>query len=143
METLYIDTNILLNVILEEELFVETSFRLLKDIEAGKYSAVTSLLTLMEIHRILQKEGKVEKDITDVVQKIPQIGISLVVPDRDDIIRSYEFIKNLWIDPMDSIHLSVAIEMSTIFITRDIELTKKIRSVLKVMTPDDLIPERE
>ena len=86
METLYLDSNILLNVLLEEEDFVESSFKLLQDIEKGRYSAVTSLLTIMEIHRIFQKHGKAENEIAEVIQKIPGIGIEIIIPEREDII---------------------------------------------------------
>ncbi|MBU4266649.1 MAG: type II toxin-antitoxin system VapC family toxin [Candidatus Altiarchaeales archaeon] len=138
MGTLYLDSNILLNVLLEEEDFVESSFELLQDIEAGKYSALTSLLTIMEIHRILQKHGKKEKEIAEVIQKIPGIGIEIIIPEREDMVSSYEFVRTLKIDPADSIHLSVAMESSTIFVTRDEELSKKISSVIKVVKPEEL-----
>ena len=138
METLYLDSNILLNVLLEEEDFVESSFKLLQDIEKGRYSAVTSLLTIMEIHRIFQKHGKAENEIAEVIQKIPGIGIEIIIPEREDIISSYEFIRTLRIDPADSIHLSVAVASSTIFVTRDIELGKKIKKIIKVEEPEHL-----
>ncbi len=138
MEKLYLDSNILLNVLLEEEEFVDSSFKLLQKIEAGEYSAVTSLLTIMEIHRILQKYGKKEGEISEVIQKIPSVGIEIILPERDDIISSYEFVRNHKIDPVDSIHLSIAMESSTVFVTRDVELTKKISSVIKVVNPEDL-----
>lgn len=138
METLYIDTNIILNVIFGEKDFVESSFSLLQKIENNRYSAVTSLLTLMEMHRILQKQGKSEDDIKDVIQKIHMMGIEIILPEKEDIVKAYELIKNLRIDPMDSIHLSVALDSSSIFVTRDKEFANKINSVLRVMEPDDL-----
>ena len=138
METLYIDTNIILNVIFEEKDFVESSFSLLQKIDSKKYSGVTSLLTLMEIHRILQKQGKSEDDIKEVIQKIYMIGIEVILPEREDIVKAYELIKSLRIDPMDSIHLSMALSYPTIFVTRDKEFANKINSVLRVMEPEDL-----
>lgn len=138
METLYIDTNIILNVIFEEKDFVESSFSLLQKIDSKKYSGVTSLLTLMEIHRILQKQGKSEGDIKDVIQRIRGVGIEIILPEKEDIVKAYELIKNLKIDPMDSIHLSVALDASTIFVTRDKEFANKINSILQVMEPEDL-----
>lgn len=138
METLYLNSNILLNVLLEEEDSVESSFELLQDIEKGRYSAVTSLMTIMEIHRILQKHGKAENEIAEVIQKIPGIGIEIIIPEREDMISSYEFVRTLRIDPADSIHLSVAVASSTIFITRDIGLSKKIKEIIKVEEPEYL-----
>ncbi len=138
MDTLYLDSNILLNVLLEEEDFVESSFKLLQNIEKNKYPAVTSLLTIMEIHRILQKHGKTENEITEVIQKIPSIGIEIIIPEREDMISSYESVRRHRIDPADSIHLSVAVASSTIFVTRDIELSKKIKKTIKIVKPEDL-----
>lgn len=92
----------------------------------------------MEIHRILQKHGKTENKIADVIQKIPSIGIEIIIPEREDMISSYEFIRTLKTDPADSIHLSVAMASSTIFVTRDIELSKKIKEIIKVVEPEYL-----
>jgi predicted nucleic acid-binding protein len=67
METLYIDSNIFLNVLLEEEGLAASSLDLLQKVESGKYSDSNVDPSFMEIHRILQKQGKTEEQITNTV----------------------------------------------------------------------------
>ena len=138
METLYIDSNIFLNVVLEEESSADSSYQLLRDIEKGKYSSVTSILTVMEIHRILQKYGKEEHIIGDLIQTIPSIGIEIIVPGGEDLMAAYEYVRTSKIDPADAIHLSIAVSSSTVFITRDKELAGKIKKTIKTKTPEEL-----
>ena len=92
----------------------------------------------MEVHRILQRYGKAENKIIKVIQKIPGIGIDIIIPEREDMVSSYEYVKTLRTDPADSIHLSVAVASSTIFVTRDMELSKKIKKIIKVVEPEQL-----
>ena len=137
MDTLYLDSNILLNVLLEEEGLAESTYKLLQDIEKGRYSAVTSIMTILEIHRVLQKYGKEEGVIENIIQGISSTCIAIIVPERDDLIAAYEYLRTCRIDPADAIHLSVATASSTIFVTRDKELGGKIANIIKTRRPED------
>ncbi|MFZ2456555.1 MAG: PIN domain-containing protein [Candidatus Altiarchaeia archaeon] len=109
IETLYLDSNILLNVLLEDAGLAGASLSLLQKVESGKYSATMSIFAVMEIHRILQKQGKTEEEITDAVRKIPSLGIEIMIPEGSEMISAYEYVKTLRVDPADSIHLSCAL----------------------------------
>lgn len=139
MKTLYLDTNILLNVLLEEKDFVESSSRLLSAIEIGKCKAITSFFTLMEIHRILQKYDKKENDIERIIKTISSSRIEIDLPENMDILNAYELIKRFKIDPVDSIHLFTAIEQGAIFVSRDKTLTAKIKSQINTTIPEIII----
>lgn len=139
MKLLYLDTNIFLNVLLEEEGFVISSLNLLESIEEKRYQGVTSFLTLMEIHRILQKQNKNEAEIQKAIQKISNSAIEIYLPDGTDLLRAYELLRELKIDPADSLHLTVAQEKGAIFVTRDEDLTKKIKQIIKTSIPERLI----
>ncbi len=138
MEKLYIDSNILLNVILEEELLVDSSYKLLCGIEKGVHPAVSSILTVMEIHRILQKCGKKELEIREAVERIAASGIEIIVPEREEMIAAYGLVRENRIDPADAIHLSVALSSAQVFVTRDRELSSKIRGLIKVKVPEEI-----
>lgn len=139
METLYLDSNILLNVLLEEEGLAESSYRLLQDIEEGKYAATTSLLTIMEIHRVLQKQGKTENKIAEAIRKIPGMGVEIIIPEREEMISAYDLIRTLRLDPADAIHLASATASATVFVTRDAELSRKIKKTIRVAQPEQLL----
>ncbi len=62
MKVLYIDTNIFLNLLLKEELFIEKSRKLINMINNKEFKGITSILTLMEIYRVLQKQNVKNKN---------------------------------------------------------------------------------
>jgi len=138
MIVLYLDTNIFLNILLEEGVFVESSRDLLQAIEQKKYKASTSILTLMEIHRILQKQGKKEMEIDKAIQSISGLPIEISLPEGPDLLNAYEIIKRLKIDPADSIHLAMAMERNAVFVSRDNTLIKKIKNTIKTAIPEKL-----
>lgn len=139
MKSLYLDTNIFLNVLLKEEDFVNPSFQLLQDIEEQKHEAFTSFLTLMEMHRILQKQNIEDTEIEKAIQKISSSAVEIILIESTDLFSAYELLKTLRIDPADSIHLAIAQEKRAIFVTRDSELTKKIKTVINTAIPETLI----
>jgi predicted nucleic acid-binding protein len=138
METLYLDSNIILNVLLDETGLAGASLSLLQKVESGEYCATLSILAVMEIHRVLQKQGKPEEEITDAIRKIPSMGIEIMIPEGGEMISAYEYVKLLRVDPADSIHLSCALASSSVFVTRDKELAKKIRKLIRIAEPEEL-----
>ena len=139
MKILYIDTNIFLNVLFAEDKFADASMRLLNSIEEERYSAVTSLLTLMEIHRVLQKRRKRELEIKNAIRNILNLSLKVIVPESADMVVAYQLIKELRIDPADSIHVALAKEVADIFISRDKYLVSKIKSVITTKNPEELM----
>ena len=138
MKTIYLDTNIFLNVLLEEKEFVESSFQLLSDIEIGKFKTITSFITLMEIHRILQKNGKDEAIIEKVIKTISTSSIEIDLPDGIDMFNAYELLKKYKLDPIDALHVNTAVEQGAIFVSRDNVLIKKVKSIIKTAIPEEI-----
>ncbi len=139
MIVLYIDTNIFLNILLEEEGFCDTSEILINKILEDKYRGITSLLSFMEIHRIIQKQNKSEDEIKNAINMIRETDIEIIIPDSYDFINAYNYLQTLKIDPIDSIHIAIAIDNKAIFITRDEKLTAKIKRIIEVKTPEEVI----
>lgn len=139
MKLLYLDTNIFLNVLLEENPFVESSYKLLSLIEEGKFSAITSFLTIMEIYRILQKQNKNEEKIEKAIHEISSSAVEIILQDSSDLLYAYQLIKRFKIDPADSIHLSIAMQRKAVFITRDEVLAKRIKNISETNIPEKFI----
>lgn len=139
MRALYIDTNIFLNVLFAEEKFVDASLNLLNSIEEEKYSAATSLLTFMEIHRVLQKRRKREVEINNAIKKMLNLSLKVIIPEGVDMVEAYQLVKELKIDPADSIHVAVAKEVADVFISRDKYLVSKIKTVITTKIPEELV----
>ena len=140
MNTLYLDTNIFLNIILKENDFYESSSKLMQSIELNEYLAITSFLTIMEVHRVLQKQNKTLQEIENIIENIQQLKIKIIIPESTDIISAYELLKLYNLNPPDAIHIAIALENANYFITRDETLLKKerIKSVLEIQKPDKL-----
>lgn len=139
MKTLYIDTNIFLNVLFQEEGLFEASLKILNAIEQEKYAGIISLLTLMEIHRVLQKQGKKEDDIQEAISKIREIRYAIVVPAETEIIAAYEMIQQFKVDPMDAMHLAISAEAAAdVFVTRDEKLLRLKGTRFNTKKPEEL-----
>lgn len=139
MKKLYLDTNIFLNVLFQEDGFFETSYRLLQSIEAGKYEGMTSLLTFMEIHRVLQKQKKSEEHIKKALHRIRETPLNVVIPTEVEIISAYEMVQKFKLDPMDAMHVAIYAEAADGFVTRDEKVLKVIGAHFDAGTPEDFL----
>lgn len=136
---LYLDTNIFLNLLFNEEISSYNSEKLLNQINDGIYTGLTSILTIMEIYRVLQKQGIQEKSIEVAIDKILKLNMEIIIPEGYIFIQAYSLIKNLQTDIDDSIHLAIVKENEAILITRDKKLFNKAIKIISVKTPEEIL----
>jgi len=138
MRKFYLDTNIFLNVLFEEKELYKSSETLLS--KSGiNFKCITSLLTLMEIHRVLQKQGAKDHQIEEAINKITKLDIEMLIPESHNFINAYEIVKKLKIDTDDAIHLAIAIDNEAELITRDAVFAKRSEQIISVITPEKII----
>lgn len=134
----YIDTNIFLNVLLEENGFFEKSANFFEKINSEKLIGITSIFTVMEIARILQKHNAETNRIKEMIFDLRNSKIETIVPSEMTLLNSLDFVIELKIDPTDALHLAVAVNDADVFITRDIEFAKRITQKIEVKLPEEI-----
>jgi len=139
MKVLYIDTNIFLNLLLKEELFIEKSRKLINMINDKKFKGITSILTLMEIYRVLQKQKVKNETIDEAVKKIVEMEVEIIIPESYVFIQAYDLVKKYRIDIDDALHLAIAISNDAILVTWDEKFLKKSKRIIETKTPEDII----
>jgi predicted nucleic acid-binding protein len=138
--TCYLDTNIFLNVIYDEPGYSKGSSALLHKIQEGTLVGITSAVTETEIGLDLANTGNSER--------------------IDRTLRLLERLENLTISPLgsltarlavrltlergmtvhDAYHSATAIESRTsVFVTRDRQLRNKLKDLVSVSKPEDLL----
>jgi len=138
--TCYLDTNVFLNVIYNEPVYSKSSSSLLQRIQDGKLAGLTSSVTETEIGLDLANTGNSDR--------------------IDQALRLIEGMANLTISPLgsfaarlavklciergttvhDAYHAATAIEnKATVLITRDKHLTSKLKGLIEVSQPDDVL----
>lgn len=139
MNVYYLDTNIFLNVIYKERNFYEKSKNFLEEINDGKYQAVTSLITLLEIALDMAESGYVEL-IDKAMASIEDIkNLEIVSLNKTMTKQAVIFVLRDNISIHDAYHLSTALQQKVkAFITRDEELQKKINRYIKTITPEEI-----
>lgn len=135
----YVDTNIFLNVIYKEQDFHEKSMEFLQRVHDGEFRALTSSVTLLEIMLDMAESGYLELtnkavasiedmhhlEIASLSKTMTKQAAVIVVRDRLTV--------------HDAYHIATALCMkSEAFITRDVELKRKIRGYIKTITPEEI-----
>jgi len=139
MKFLYIDTNIFLNLLLKEELFIEKSRKLINMINNKEFKGLTSILTLMEIYRVLQKQNVKNKIIDEAIKRILEMEIEIIIPESYVFIQAYDLVKKYRIDIDDALHLAIAISNDAILVTWDEKFLKKSKRIIETKTPEEII----
>ena len=139
MKVLYIDTNIFLNLLLKEELFIEKSRKLINMINNKEFKGLTSILTLMEIYRVLQKQNVKNKIIDEAIKRILEMEIEIIIPESYVFIQAYDLVKKYRIDIDDALHLAIAISNDAILVTWDEKFLKKSKRIIETKTPEEII----
>lgn len=136
----YLDTNIFLNVLYDEQLFVTSSTQLLRNIQEGKLVGVTSSVTEAEIALDLAKTGNREK-IDQALGLIEGMTNLTICPlDSWTAKLAVKLILDSGITIHDAYHSATAIEHKAhIFVTRDKSLKEKLKKVVRVSEPEALI----
>lgn len=149
--TICLDANIFLNVWKRETdpktkaLLWQGSSLLLKEIIEEKFIAFTSITTIMEILHVIRVFSNTKGlDWRVECQKaeglLRRYGIEFIYPDALSMSVAYELFWNNQLDPYDSILASIALhEKADAIISRDEDLRKRTSSIIKVMTPEEII----
>jgi predicted nucleic acid-binding protein len=142
MTSVYVDTNVFLNVWNQEidlkrgkELW-KGSKTFLSAIEQGQYVGVTSITTLMEIVHVFKIN---DKDYEEGLKDLKKLGIHILVPDSWTMMKAFEFEIEYDLDPYDSIAFAVAESAQTdIFVTRDEKLRRNISGRIRALEPEEV-----
>lgn len=105
----YFDSNFFIYAVLDRGKKGKWARDLIKDIESGKEYAATSALTYDEFYWKVNKEKGFEPalEATEAFLEMPNLRFLEI--DHEVIWKSFELIKNLKLDPRDSIHAACAL----------------------------------
>jgi len=132
-----IDTNVFLNVIREEEQFLEASEELLRKAQSREIIGLSSCMVLMEIKWALfeKKEyAKADKAVS-LIEEIVQIA----PVDKEIAKEAIDLKIRKKTELLDSIHVVTAVMNSAVFVTRDNDLRRKIEDIVTVKTPEEVL----
>lgn len=141
--SLYLDTNIFLNVIYKEPKFRVKSAELLRKVQAEEVTAITSAVTLLEVVLDMSMVGF--KDQTEpAIAAIEDLYALTIVPlDKAMSKAAAQHVLDDKITVHDAYHLATALHSRvSSFVTRDASLSKKIRKYVKVTTPEETVSLR-
>ncbi len=135
--TCYLDTNVFLNVIYNEEPYVRSSALLLKNIQSRRLVGITSSVTETEIALDLGKTGNREK-IDQALRLIERMENLTVCPLGSWTARlAVKLVLDSGMTVHDAYHGATAIEnKASVFLTRDKSLRDKLKKMIRVSEPD-------
>lgn len=137
--SLYLDTNIFLNVIYKEPKFKDESAELLNKIQTQEVQAVTSSVTVLEIMLDIAKSGFADLVEVAVAAVEDLRGLNIVPLDKEMSKLAAEHVLQDKLTIHDAYHLATALHSNvSYFVTRDHGLSKKIERHVKTIFPDDL-----
>ncbi len=125
MQEVYLDSNILIYGVLNEDQIGDSARRFIKEIETGKYKASISALTIDEfiwkVQKVLGREEAAKlADKLMEMQNLKIIDINL-----DILKKMLEIYKKYNLDPRDSIHLAaMQLNEIKIIISQDSDFDK-------------------
>lgn len=134
-----LDANIFLNVIFEEKQFLESSRKLLKQIESKKFDARISAITLAEIIWIVHRESglKKAKEVQSYMRELSDLQIVKITPiEERAVFGTLSLIEKYGLSLVDALVVSTAIINKCNVVTRD-EKIKKVKEI-KVNAPDEI-----
>lgn len=134
----YVDTNIFLNVIYKEPDLGEKSSGFLRHIHDGRYEALTSSVTILEV--ILDMADSGFMDLTGVaIASIEDIRNMEIVPlDKAMTKLAADHVVRDGLTIHDAYHVATALfRRADAFVTRDENLKRKIRKYIKTIAPEE------
>jgi len=140
--TCYLDTNVFLNVIYAEPAFSRGSSSLLRKIQDGHLSGVTSSVTETEIGLDLANTGNGEKidQALRLVERMQNLEISPLGSLTARLAVKLVLERGLTVH--DAYHAATAVENRTsVFVTRDQHLRNKLKDLVRVSEPEAVAPE--
>lgn len=153
--TICLDANIFLNVWRREAdpktkaLLWKSSSLLLKKIIEGRFIALTSITTIMETLHVIRVYSNVQAlDWRAECQKAEALlrgyHVEFIYPDALSMSTAYELFWNNQLDPYDAILASVALhEKADVIVSRDEDLRKRTGSIIKVITPEEIVEKAQ
>lgn len=105
----YFDSNFFIYATIDRGKKGEWARNLLREIESGKESAVTSALTYDEFFWKVNREKGFKAALTATEALLEMPNLRFLEFDDEVIWKSFELIKNLKLDPRDSIHAACAL----------------------------------
>jgi predicted nucleic acid-binding protein len=139
MTSYYVDTNIFLNVIYKEQGFYKESVEFLRQIHKGKFHALTSSVTLLEVILDMAESGYFELASKAVASIEDMRNLEIVSLSKTMTKQAAAFVVRDKLTIHDAYHIATALCMKTeAFVTRDEELKRKIAEYIKITTPEEI-----
>lgn len=133
---LYLNTDVILSLLMNEPGKGENVAKLLYQAADGKYQVLVSEHTAYE----LLKLGVPMEYLNQALRPLLLLNGSDILVANTDIMRSAERTMRQYEMPfMRALHVVFAQRNSSLVLTRDIDFTNSARSLVGVMTPEDLL----
>ncbi len=131
------DTNVFLNVIYREPVLDKKSASFLRKVHSGKFRAITSPVTVLELMLDVAESSFAEFTEVAVASIEDMRNLQIVALDNTMTKLSAEYVVKERLTIHDAYHLATAVcEKATVFVTRDEDLTKKITRHIKTVPPE-------
>lgn len=141
--SLYLDTNIFLNVIYKESRFGTKSAELLRRVQTREKQAITSAVTLLELLLDMAESGFGDQTEVAIAALEDLIALTIVPLDKAMSKTAAEHVLQDNLTIHDAYHLATALHsQASHFVTRDRNLSRKIAKYVKVVTPEEVIPRK-
>jgi predicted nucleic acid-binding protein len=133
---LYLNTDVLMSLLENEPEKGENVARLLYQAAEGRYQILVSEHTAYE----LLKLGVPEEYINQALRPLLLLNGSDILVANSDILRAAEKVMRQYEMPfMKALHVVFAQRNNSLVVTRDINFMNPARSLVGVMTPEDLL----
>lgn len=133
---LYLNTDVIVSLLTGEPGKGEDVAKLLDQAADGKYQVLVSEHTAYELLRL----GVPEEYVNHVLRPFLLLNGSDILVANADILRTAEKMMRQYEMPfMNALHVVFAQRNSSLVLTRDINFMNRARSLVGVMTPEDLV----
>ncbi len=141
-----LDTDVVINWLMQETETVsgkelwKTPYEIVKLVEKGTFVGTISLTTLMEIRYLLRrKKSYTALQIEDDISKLTTI-FDVIIPDEINLLKANTLQVKHPLDPFDSIHLSIDIELKPVtLISRNNDFIKISKQFINALTPEEFL----
>ncbi len=133
---LYLNTDVIVSLLVNEPEKGENVAKLLYEAAGGKYQVLVSEHTAYE----LLKLGVPAEYINQALRPLLLLNGSDILVANSDILRAAERVMRQYEMPfMKALHVVFAQRNNSLVVTRDINFMNPARSMVGVMTPEDLV----
>lgn len=135
-----LDSSIIVAALRKQEVHHKVAKKILENVKDGKYIAIEPYIVLIEIvAAIKRRTGSTElaNRVKDDLLAIDTINFTDLESTR--AINASEIAMNLGVRGMDAIVIQIAKEFNVPLITLDLEMIEKSRSIISVLTADELL----